>query len=82
MDGNRPADNGSLYLHTMHSTTYAAVPSPPLPSPQAVEDIHLEGGSVLGTSECGECDVLGVVKRLGELGCSAKTVKYSSQVLR
>lgn len=37
------------------------------PPPQAVEDIHLEGGSVLGTSEVGECDVMGVVKRLGEL---------------
>lgn len=30
-----------------------------------MEDIHLEGGTVLGTSEAGECDVLAVVKRLG-----------------
>lgn len=42
------------------------VPSCHGPSHQAVEDIHLEGGSVLGTSEHGECDVMGVVKRLGE----------------
>ncbi|KAI3433465.1 hypothetical protein D9Q98_003278 [Chlorella vulgaris] len=29
-----------------------------------VEDIHLEGGTILGTCESGECDVMAVVKRL------------------
>jgi hypothetical protein len=33
---------------------------------QTVEDIHLEGGTILGTCESGECDVMAVVKRLGE----------------
>lgn len=44
-------------------------PSPP-PSPSAppctqlVDEVHLEGGSVLGTSETGECDVMAVVRAL------------------
>lgn len=35
--------------------------------PQAVEDIHLEGGTMLGTSEDGECDAMAVVKCLGAM---------------
>ena len=34
---------------------------------QAVEDIHLEGGTMLGTSEDGECDAMAVVKCLGAM---------------
>ncbi|KAI7844542.1 hypothetical protein COHA_001900 [Chlorella ohadii] len=47
---------------------------------QAVEDIHLEGGSVLGTSECGECDVLGVVKRLDLWAVDMLFVKQCDQL--
>lgn len=36
-----------------------------------MEDIHLEGGTVLGTCEAGECNVMEVVKRLGERGAAA-----------
>ena len=45
-------------------------PPPPRPHPpfnrpaQLVEDIQLEGGTVLGTSEDGSCDPLEVVKCL------------------
>lgn len=38
------------------------------PLPQSVEDIHMEGGTVLGTCETGECDVMAVVKMLGGEG--------------
>lgn len=41
---------------------------------QSVEDIHLEGGTVLGTCETGECDVMAVVKMLGESTCPAEGV--------
>ncbi|KAL4421968.1 hypothetical protein ABPG77_010991 [Micractinium sp. CCAP 211/92] len=37
---------------------------PVLLTRESVEDIHLEGGTVLGTCETGECDVMAVVKML------------------
>ncbi|EFN59177.1 hypothetical protein CHLNCDRAFT_29590 [Chlorella variabilis] len=43
---------------------YSKTHKPIMLTRQAVEDIHLEGGTVLGTCEAGECNVMEVVKRL------------------
>jgi hypothetical protein len=50
--------------------------------PQAVEDIHLEGGTMLGTSEDGECDAMAVVKCLGAMCATCCCRWFCSLLLR